>query len=198
VLSNSGFPHNQGLVLVKTWPRAEMSGQSTSSKAMRPERRELIMRALSPFVLRICLTLIAAPLYPEVTTNMSLPVLVTAFVPCAAGGAGETVDLTGNLHVLMTMTQNANHLEVSLQFQPQGISGTGSVTGDRYQGTGVTRSRFTMDVAGFPVSTTFVNNFRVVGQTSGNDFLVHENFHLTVNGNGAATAFLDNFSVECK
>ena len=51
---------------------------------------------------------------------------------------------------------------------------------------------------GFPFTTTFVNNFRVIGQSTGKDFLVHENFHLTITANGAATAFLDNFSVECK
>ena len=156
------------------------------------------MRRLSPLAFVIGLVLLAAPLFPEVTTNLRIPVTVTAFVPCAAGGAGETVNLTGNLHVLMTMTVNANHVEASLHFQPQGITGTGSATGDKYQGTGVTRSSFSADIVGFPFTTTFVNNFRVIGQSTGNDFLVHENFHLTITANGAATAAVDNFSVECK
>jgi hypothetical protein len=156
------------------------------------------MRGVSPRAFVIGIVVLAAPLYPEVTTNLSVPATVTAFVPCAAGGAGETVNLTGNLHVLATMTVNANHVEASLQFQPQGITGTGSESGDKYHGTGVTRSSFSADIVGFPFTTTFVNNFRVIGQSTGNDFLVHENFHLTITANAAATASLDNFSVECK
>jgi hypothetical protein len=156
------------------------------------------MKRLSPLALVIGMVLLAAPLYPEVTTNLSLPVTVTALVPCAAGGAGETVNLTGNLHVLMTMTVNANHVEASLQFQPQGITGTGSATGNKYRGTGVTRSSFSADIVGFPFTTTFVNNFRVIGQSSGDDLLVHENFHLTITANAAATASVDNFSTECQ
>ena len=156
------------------------------------------MRVLMSCGFFIGLAILTAPLYGEVTTNLSLPMTVTAFVPCAAGGAGETVNLSGNLHVLMTLTVNVNHVESSLQFQPEGISGTGSVTGEKYQGTGMTRSSFSADVAGFPFTTTFVNNFRIIGQSKGNNLLVHENFHLTINANGSVTASMDNFSMECK
>ena len=31
-----------------------------------------------------------------------------------------------------------------------------------------------------------------------NNFLVHENTHVTVNANGEVTASVDNFSVDCK
>jgi hypothetical protein len=146
----------------------------------------------------LILALLILPLPAEVTTNMSIPVAITAFVPCAARGSGETVTLTGNLHVLVTLTVNANHIEASSQFQPQGISGIGSVTGEKYQGSGVTRSSFSADVAGFPVSFTSVNNFRIIGQSTGNNLLVHENFHLTINADGSVTAFMDNFSISCQ
>src|SRR6266704_1863397 len=36
------------------------------------------------------------------------------------------------------------------------------------------------------------------GQASGNNFLIHENFHITINANGRVTAFVDNFSVDCR
>src|SRR5437870_11727085 len=45
---------------------------------------------------------------------------------------------------------------------------------------------------------TFVNNFRIIGQARGNNFLIHENFHITINANGRVTAFVDNFSVDCR
>lgn len=31
----------------------------------------------------------------------------------------------------------------------------------------------------------------------GNNFMVHENFHVTVNANGTVTSVHDNFSVTC-
>src|SRR6266571_2847053 len=30
------------------------------------------------------------------------------------------------------------------------------------------------------------------------NFLIHENFHITINANGRVTAFVDNFSVDCR
>jgi hypothetical protein len=43
-----------------------------------------------------------------------------------------------------------------------------------------------------------VNNFRIIGQGPGNNYLVHEVFHVTINANGEVTAYVDNFSIECK
>src|SRR5438105_2677209 len=56
---------------------------------------------------------------------------LTVFVPCAAGGAGEIVDLSGPLHILITFTINGNNVSGTAHFQPQGIVGTGETTGDR-------------------------------------------------------------------
>jgi hypothetical protein len=131
----------------------------------------------------------------EVVLNESFPIAIAVFVPCADGGAGELVVLEGDLHVLLSITQNDNHLSVKSHSQPQGISGTGLSTGDTYQGTGVTQDQFT---TGLGVTFTFVNNFRIIGEGPGNNILVHETFHVTINANGEVTATVDNFSVECR
>jgi hypothetical protein len=129
-------------------------------------------------------------------TSFTFPVNISVFIPCAAGGAGEVVDLSGNLHVVFAFTlDNNGGFHSKFHFQPQGISGTGLTTGDKYQGTGVTQGTSNGKV-GF--ESTFVNNFKIIGQGPGNNFLVHQNFHITVNANGEVTAFVDNFSVECK
>jgi hypothetical protein len=44
---------------------------------------------------------------------------------------------------------------------------------------------------------TYVNNFKIVGQGSGNNFMIHETLHLTVNPDGTLTAYVDNYSAEC-
>jgi hypothetical protein len=133
-----------------------------------------------------------------VITNVIEPLDFTQFVPCADGGNGEDVHLTGTIHTVIRTTINGNKVGIKTQSNPQGVSGVGLTSGDVYRGTGVTGETSNENVAGFPETETFINNFRIIGPGRGNNFLVHENGHLTVNANGTATTFIDNFSIECK
>jgi hypothetical protein len=141
--------------------------------------------------------MILPPARAEVIVNVSIDFTgFTVFVPCAAGGAGEEVVFTGQLHILMAMTfDDAGGVHVKDHFQPQGLTGVGLITGDKYQGTGVTQDEFNAKVG---VETTTINNFRIIGQGPGNNYLVHENTHITINADGTVTASVDNLSVDCK
>lgn len=131
------------------------------------------------------------------TTNEQIDVSILAFVPCANGGAGEFIIVSGPLHILTHVTiSNSGNIHVKQHFQPQGLSGEGLTTGDKYQGTGVTQEQFNLN-GPLPITDTFINNFRMIGQGPGNNFMVHENFHVTVNANGTVTSVHDNFSVTC-
>jgi hypothetical protein len=131
--------------------------------------------------------------------NDTSEINLTVFVPCAAGGAGELVDLSGPLHTLITFTLNGNNVSGTAHFQPQGLSGTGDTTGDKYQATGVTKdTSFKVSFQNGQAQQTFVNNFRIIGQGPGNNFLVHEQAHITINANGIVTVLHDNSSVVCK
>ena len=132
------------------------------------------------------------------TDNVSFPVNIGVFIPCAAGGAGEVVFLSGNLHSLFHSTVNGNNFKIKIHNQPQGISGTGLTTGDKYQGTGVTQETFGGSFVNGQLSDTFVNNFRIIGQGRGNNLLIHQTFHITFNANGELTAFVNNFTSDCK
>lgn len=124
---------------------------------------------------------------------------LSVFVPCAAGGAGELVDLSGPLHTLITFTINGNNVSGVAHFQPQGLSGTGETTGDKYQATGVTKdTSFKVSFQNGQAQQTFVNNFRIIGSGPGNNYLVHEEAHITINANGAVTVVHDNLSIACK
>jgi hypothetical protein len=153
---------------------------------------------LTPFLI-LGLTLLSFSVrtaQAEVQTNLKVPVTIGVFIPCAADGAGEVVFLTGNLHVLLRFnTDQAGGIHVASHFQPQGISGTGQTTGDKYQATGVTQDEFNAKVG---VEETFVNNFRIIGQGNGNNFLIHETFHIKFNASGIPRASVDNFSVDCR
>jgi len=132
----------------------------------------------------------------EVTTNVKIPYAVSVFVPCANDGAGELVDLSGTLHVLLLVTVDSDSgFHAKSHHQPQGVSGIGQTTGAKYQATGVTQTQFNGKLG---YETTYVNNFRIIGQGPGNNFMIHQNVHVTVNANGEITANVDNFRVECK
>lgn len=84
------------------------------------------------------------------------------------------------------------------RFQPQGLSGAGLITGDIYQGVGVTQNTFESSFVNGQASQTFVNNFRIVGHGPGNNYMIHENLHLTINAAGEVSTYHDNFSADCK
>lgn len=130
------------------------------------------------------------------TVSQKFEVEILVFVDCANGGAGENVLLSGTLHEVDHVTIKGDRFVAKFHFQPQGISGVGEITGDKYQATGVTQDITVGGVIG--VTETSVNNFKIIGQGSGNNFLVHDNFHVTVNANGTVTVLHDNFSAECK
>ena len=139
--------------------------------------------------------MMAAPAEAAVETNTAIPYNGQAFVPCAAAGAGEVVDLTGPLHVLMSATNDAaGGVHITVHSQPMGITGIGETTGDSYQGTGVTRTDLN---AGVGQTITFVNNFRIIGHGPGNNFQVHQLLHITINASGTATLIADHVGIDC-
>jgi hypothetical protein len=128
--------------------------------------------------------------------NVRVPFETIVFVPCAAGGVGEEVYLSGTLHFLFRTTfDNRSGFHSKFHAQPQGLGGIGLTTGDKYRGTGVTQDQFNGKVGS---TYTFVNNFRIIGQGPGNNLLIHETLHVTVNANGEVTVSVDNFRAECR
>ncbi len=168
-------------------------------------QRSLILATLALLPLAACQEQSGTPVAPALapqfsaaalTESLKVPIDIGVFVDCAADGAGEFVLLSGELHILNHTTVDANGgLHVKSHFQPQGITGVGDVTGDKYQGTGVTQEEFNLKIG---ETDSFVNNYRMIGQGPGNNFLVHENVHVTYNANGTLTADVDNFRAECK
>ena len=127
------------------------------------------------------------------TENIQIPVVIEVFVPCANRGSGEVVSLAGTLHEVFHITFDAGGgIHLKIHDQAQGISGFGQTTGIKYQATGVTQQQLSTN------PFTFINNFRIIGQGPGNNFLIHQVFHVTVNANGEVTAFVDRASADCR
>lgn len=136
--------------------------------------------------------------------NEKIPIIVTGgdvFVPCANGGAGEVLDLYGDLHYRWrTLYDSASGFHISFQFNPMGAIGVGRETGDIYRVTGITKweqDNSRIDNV-FPMESTFINNFRFIGPGPENNFLMHQTIHYTINANGELTADIDNTKIECR
>jgi hypothetical protein len=113
-------------------------------------------------------------------------------------GCTEPIAFTGSLHFVFTETISASgNVRFMSHAQPQGLSGTGLISGVKYQATGGTTQSLN-EGGGLSFSQSYVNNFRLIGQGPDNNWVVHENFHVAVNANGELVAFHDNFSVECR
>ena len=152
---------------------------------------------------QVCLVAVLAitmitPAFAAVQVNDTTNINLSVFIPCAAGGAGEVADLSGPLHTLISFTINGNNVSGYFHFQPQGITGTGETTGLQYQATGLTEQSFKSSLQNGQANLTFVNNFRIIGQGPGNNYLGHETMHLTINADGTLPVSFDNLTVDCK
>jgi hypothetical protein len=131
-----------------------------------------------------------------VTSRERFPVNDQFFVECAAGGEGEVVQWTGEIQAVFHVTfDSAGGVHLKIHGNAQGLSGTGLTTGDKYQVTGASDLATNVKVG---AETTIVNNFHIIGPGKGNNFLLQELFHVTVNPDGTVTAFVDNLREECK
>ena len=163
----------------------------------------LFKRKTLSFLLAITLLALtlAGPAFAQalaITTNDFIPFAQITFVPCANGGAGEAVLLEGTLHVQNHVTINNNRITLKVHFQPQGAIGTGLVTGDKYQSTGVTQQEQSLPITNGAAEFTLVNNFKIIGVGPDNNLLVHQTFHVTVDANGVVTTTVDNTTIECR
>jgi hypothetical protein len=120
------------------------------------------------------------------------------FISCANDGAGEIVEFSGPLHILIVSNINNQRVSGLTHFQPQGVHGTGQSTGKAYNATGVTQEHFSGTLVNGQYTATFVNNYRLIGQGPGNNLLIHQTVHVTFNSNGDATASVDHTTFECK
>src|SRR5260370_10338978 len=141
------------------------------------------MRLTMPFLI-VALMILSTSANAAVVVNDKTDINLSVFVPCAVGGVGEIIDLSGPLHTLISTTLTGNSVSGYFHFQPQGLSGTGETTGAKYNGTGVTEQSFKSSLQNGRSNLTYVNNFRIIGQGAGNNYLVHETLHITINADG--------------
>ena len=128
-------------------------------------------------------------------TNQSIPLAFVGYVPCADGGAGEFVSGAGELHVRTHVTADAHHgVHIVQHFNPQGIAATGATSGAVYRAVGMTRESFN---SGLGQTTSYVNNFRLIGRGPASNYSVHQNVHVTVLADGTVSTTVAHEAIRC-
>jgi len=160
-------------------------------------RRKTLSFALAMTIL-ICLAGGTFAQALAITTNDFVPFAQIAFVPCANGGAGEDVLVSGILHIQQHITINGGRANIKTLAQPQGATGVGLTTGDTYRAVGNTQEIDTIALPNGANEFSFINNFRIIGPGPDNNLQVHQTIHVTIDANGTVTTVVDNTSVECR
>ena len=132
------------------------------------------------------------------TSNTFVPFLVHTFVPCANGGAGEFVLVSGTAHKQSHQTITENRVITNvISLQPHGMTGVGAITGDVYHFVGTTRVSQSDQLTGGASTLTFINNLSFISRGPDNNLLIHQNIHVTVNANGEVSTFVRHSNIEC-
>ncbi len=135
----------------------------------------------------------------EVVFNDRFPFSQTVFVPCAAGGMGEFLVVSGTLHVQIHETvDGSGGYHFGAMVNAIGLAGVGLETGTLYRATGGNNEINNIGANGSPFSGTFVNNFRLIGTGGGESYQVHQTVHVTVNPNGMVTSSVSNANITCR
>lgn len=162
-----------------------------------PLKPKVLHLTLAIMLLTVSLPRVASSQAFTTTSSQVIRIVQVPFVPCAFGGSGESVFVSGNLHVVSHLTINQNRMVVMTHFQPQGETGLGLITGDVYHRTGVIQFIDTIPVSNGAQTFTSINNFGLISPGSGSHFRVHHNIHVTINANGEFIVEVNNFTVDC-
>ena len=129
--------------------------------------------------------------------NLQIPTGFHAQNPCAGGRFGEIVVFTGNQHLVFSQTSTANgHLSTMLHWNADDVIGIGQYTGFQYRATGVTQDHVVSNVS-LPYTETTINNYHIIGQGQATNMDLKETTHVTVDANGAVTAWVTDYNFEC-
>jgi hypothetical protein len=126
--------------------------------------------------------------------DMPLETLITA--PCAVAGAGETVHLTGAVHIVFAVTQDANGgVHIATHVNTVGLSGVGLTTGAKYRA--VQQDSFVSSSGGTGNEFTIVNTLLLTAPGRGNNLRAHELIRGYVDANGSVIITMETLTVDC-
>ena len=160
--------------------------------------RTMRLSWLAGLVLAIPLLAVTTGQRPAAAANV---VNVTFHVPAQVEinpcTPGDIVNLSGDIHIVITTTDDSaggyrvkNHLNSQL-------SGASILTGLKYTNS-TTNDEEWYARPPFPAVHTHTYDFELISQTGFDNYVLHMTMHETVNAQGVPTATVDSFSRDCK
>lgn len=103
----------------------------------------------------------------------------------------------GFVHIQVSITTNANGMHAVMESNPQGVTGTGEITGATYHGTGVSRETINVSSTDGSFTDSYVLRFDFTGDGKTPNFATHETAHITVNADGTIIVNFDSIGTTC-
>ena len=129
------------------------------------------------------------------TSIVAVPFENSEFVPCANGGAGEDVLLSGYTAFVYQISWNENGFSLSYHGDNHQVTGVGLSSGESFVGSG----GFEATVRGSWVNSqwagTTIQQLRIVGQST--VFSVNYKLQLTVTPDGTVTVSVGERTIDC-
>jgi hypothetical protein len=168
----------------------------TGEHRKRPPRRAAWLVRL--LLLAIPLAVLAIGVQPSTAaTVVNYTFHVPASVQTNPCYTADLVNLSGDIHVVITTTADSNggyRVDNHLNSQLSGASittGTKYVNSENQEDEWYARSPF-------PAIHTHTYDFLLVSQSNTPNYVVHMTMHETVNAQGVPTATVDNYSMDCQ
>lgn len=153
-------------------------------------RKRPLARALRKWAVAIVVGMIAVPPASAANLHTTFPFVGTFSSPCT----GEFIAFAGNVQVLIgQFVDGTGALELTLDSNFHGVTGTGLMTGTPYQIP--SSSQQIMSVGLPPVTVTQSNDFRVVGGQD--NFVGQLPLSVTISGTGGVSASVGPLQFVC-
>ena len=130
------------------------------------------------------------------TSTVAVPFEYTVFVPCANGGVGEDVLLTGKTNLVYQMTWTDHDFTLVYHDNDHQVKGVGLSSGQTFTGSGGTNGTF----MGAWVNSQWVGNFvektKIVGRNT--VFTITQKLHLKETPEGNVVVNIVDQTVTCQ
>ena len=120
-------------------------------------------------------------------TSTDMPLYFLRSADCT----GEVVEISGTIHTVNQIQADGSAMG---HFNYQNVKGLGLTSGNTYQTNAVDHIRLS---APFPSSITSVRSFLLISRGANSNLLIHVAYHITINGSGKMTAFIEDLDMQC-
>ena len=129
------------------------------------------------------------------TSTVAVPYDWTVYVPCANGGAGEYIHITGSTNFVYTISWTDQGFTYGYHANTYKIEGVGLTSGTTFVGSGFTEGQVKGSWVNDQWISTMVDQLKLVGP--GGSFIVRNSYHVTESPDGTLETKLVDHDVSC-